>query len=216
MGPSTRRFLTDLLRTARWHRRALAAVLAAAAVALAVQAARPAPPATVEVTVAARDIPGGAALQEADLTTVAIAPDRVPPTAVPVDEGVGSVVVGPVGAGEVLTSSRLLGTTLLTGWGPDLVAAPVRIADASAAALLSPGDHIDLLGADGSGHADTLGADVPVLTVPHAADRSSLDDSALLVVAVTPEQAARLADAAVAKRVSFILRPTPDVSTLLP
>ncbi len=57
-------------------------------------------------------------------------------------------------AGETITDVRLVGPALLAGYGDQLVAAPVRIADAGSAALLQPGDVIDVLAADGVGGTD--------------------------------------------------------------
>jgi Flp pilus assembly protein CpaB len=61
----------------------------------------------------------------------------------------GRLVAGPVRRGEPLTDVRLLGPSLLAAVarGPDVVAVPVRFADAGAAALLRPGDRVDVLAA---------------------------------------------------------------------
>ncbi|HET6294674.1 MAG TPA: hypothetical protein VFG33_14915, partial [Kribbella sp.] len=63
-------FLRGLLKTARWHRRLLAGLSAAAAVYFALVALSPAPPPTVAVLAAARDLPGGAVPTAADLRTL--------------------------------------------------------------------------------------------------------------------------------------------------
>ena len=55
------------------------------------------------------------------------------------------LVFAPMRRSEPLTDARLLGPGLLAGYGTGLVATPVRIADADAAKLLSPGDVIDVL-----------------------------------------------------------------------
>jgi hypothetical protein len=59
----------------------------------------------------------------------------------------GRVLTGPIRRGEPLTDVRLLGRGLLAGQSDGLVATPVRIADADAAQLVSPGDVIDVLAA---------------------------------------------------------------------
>ncbi|RIQ22326.1 RcpC/CpaB family pilus assembly protein, partial [Jiangella rhizosphaerae] len=109
-------------------------------------------------------------------------------------------------AGEPITDRRLLGPGLLDGWGADVVAAPVRVADTGAAGYLRPGDRIDLLATalDGAAHTDVVAADVPVLAVP-AAGEATLAEGALLLVAATPDQAAGLAAAAVTSRLSFTI-----------
>lgn len=201
--------LQRLLRAAGWHRRLLAAGLAAAAVAFAIQAASPDPPPTVDVVVAARDLPGGVVIDGDDLTFVALPPDAVPSGAMARSGAVGALLAAPVRAGEPITDRRLLGPGLLEGWGDDVVATPVRVADAGAVDQLRPGDRIDLLATalDGAARTDVVAADVPVLTVPAAGD-GGLAEGALVLVAATPDQAAGLATAAVTSRLSF----TVDVS----
>ncbi|TDC51992.1 hypothetical protein E1212_10300 [Jiangella ureilytica] len=197
--------LRRLIRTAGWHRRLLAGGLAAAAVAFAIEAASPAAPATVGVVVAARDLPGGTVLAEADLAVAAFPPGAVPDGVL--GEAAGALLAAPVRAGEPITDRRVLGPGLLAGWdssGTEVVAAPVRVADAGAAGYLRPGDRIDLLATslDGAAETSVVAADVPVLTLPAAAD-STLAEGALVLVAATPAQAADLAAAAVAARLSF-------------
>ncbi|TDE08379.1 RcpC/CpaB family pilus assembly protein [Jiangella asiatica] len=199
--------LQRLARTVGWHRRLLAGGLAAAAVALAIEAASPSPPTTIDVLVAASDLDGGSRLTDADLAVARLPPDAVPSGLVSHADATGALLAGPVRAGEPLTDRRLLGPGLLAGWGAELVAAPVRVADAGAAGYLRAGDRIDLLATslDGTTTIDgaaVVAAGVPVLAVPPAAE-GALAEGALLMVAATPEQAADLAAAAVAARLTF-------------
>src|SRR5690606_19275027 len=124
------------------------------------------------------------------------------------DAALGRLLAGPVRAGEPLTDVRLVGASLVEGWGDDLVAVPVRIADPGVVAIVAPGDRVDLLAAslDGSVEAGLVAAQVPVLAVPEAPDGGLLADGALVVVAVTAEQASMLAQAAVTARMSVALR----------
>ena len=86
--------------------------------------------------------------------------------------------------GNMITDLRLVGAPLAGQYGPDVVAAPVRLADADAVSLLRPGDRVDVIAA-GSGSpepdgdtpasgggvgvvATVLAADVPVVTIPAA------------------------------------------------
>src|SRR5690242_1064117 len=125
------------------RRRPIAAVLAATAMACALLSIRPAP--GVEILVAARDLPGGR-LSAADARPVAFPPEVLPTGALRADANLtGRVLAAPMRAGEPFTDTRLLGPGLLSAYGPGLVATPVRIADAGAAGLLSPGDTIDIL-----------------------------------------------------------------------
>jgi Flp pilus assembly protein CpaB len=230
--------LRELARAMLWHRRLLAAGLAAAAVAAALSVLAPDPPATVQVVGAARDLRGGAPLRLDDLMSVALAPSSVPAGALTDRSSVvGRVLAGPVRRGEPLTDVRLLGRELLGGYagaGDRLVAAPVRLADAGAAALLRPGDVVDVLAAypEQAGDAATVVATaVRVLSVPRLGDGdgasggdsgdglggpgdgglSSLGgagfaDGALIVLATTPTAAGRLAHAAASARLSITLR----------
>lgn len=192
------------MRMLTWHRRLLAAGLAAAAVAFAIEAASPGPPPRVKVPVAARDLDGGISLTAADLTTAAYAPGTAPEGLVDTADAIGRVLAGPLRAGEPLTDRRLVGPELLNGWGEDLVAAPVRVADAGATTLIRPGDRITLLAAslDGMTATRVVAADVPVLTVS-TSDDDGLAEGALLVVGATEAEAAELAQAAVVARLSF-------------
>jgi len=211
-----------------WHRRLLAAGLAAGAVAAGLTVLAPDPPATVDVLAASRDLAGGAALRPDDLDTVALPRSSVPDGALSDPSAVeGRVLAGPIRRGEPLTDVRLVGRELLAAYGGEgegLVATPVRIADAGTAGLLRPGDVVDVLAADtGARTGATDGADatdtasvvaraVRVLTVPRTTDDGPLAsgpmlaDGALVVLATTSEVAARLARAAVTARLSITLR----------
>jgi pilus assembly protein CpaB len=202
--------LTRFARTVGWHRRLLAAGLAAGAVALALQAAEPEAGPTVPVVAAAGELPGGVALTDEDLRLVDLPPDLVPAGAMAsIDQAVGRLLAGPMHAGELLTDVRLVGPGLLAGWGGDLVATPVRVADPGVLALVRPGDRIDLYATPVSalGPATVIAAQVPVLALPAADDQAVLADGALLVVASTQHQAGLLAEAAVTSRLSVVLRP---------
>ena len=202
--------LRRLARAVGWHRRLLAAGLAAGAVALTLQAAEPKAIPTLPVLTAARDLPGGVTLGPDDVRVV-----DVPSAAVgsgvlgSPDAAVGRVLAGPVRSGEPLTDVRLVGPGLLAGWGDDVVATPVRVADPGVVGLIHPGDRVDLLAApvSGGGEATVVARSVPVLAVPALPDQGVLAEGALLVVAATDGQAAGLAQAAVSSRLSVALRP---------
>ncbi|PSL04595.1 Flp pilus assembly protein CpaB [Haloactinopolyspora alba] len=198
-----------LAGTASWHRRLLAGGLAAAAVALAVEAASPPAPDQEKVTVAERDLAGGTTITADDLTTASMPPDAVP-GGVLGDDAVGRVLAGPVRAGEAITDRRVLGPGLLRGWGSGLVATPIRLADPGAAAYLRHGDRIDVLGTalNGAGRTDVVASGVPVLARA-TGDDDTAATGALLMVAATPGQAADLAAAAVSSRLSFTLGAAP-------
>lgn len=198
--------LTRLLTGLAWRRRLLAGGLAAAGAALGLEALSPAPPPTVDVLVAARPLAGGQTLTLDDVTPARFTPDTAPSRALAADELAGRVLAGPLDQGEAVTATRVIGPGLLDGWDPNLVAVPVRIADAGSVGLLRPGDRIDLLATnvDGVDDAAVIAAGVPVLTI-RPDDTSLGAEGALLVVGGTPEQAADLARAAVMSRLSFTI-----------
>ncbi|MEN3358675.1 MAG: pilus assembly protein CpaB [Mycobacteriales bacterium] len=225
-----------------WPRRALAlgCLLAAVAAALhrpAASGAAGAPPG-VPVLVAARDLAAGAALAPADVRVAAIPVDLVPAGAIrSLGAITGRVAAGPLRRGEPLTDARLLGRGLTAGLSPpESVAVPVRLADGQTAALVRPGDRVDLLatvvdagpalgapGADPAGaspavptggagaaarprDATVLATAVRVLAVLADA-RTSPADGVLVVVATSDRVARQLAAAAAQQRLSVALRP---------
>ncbi len=197
--------LLGLQRALSRHRVLLAAGLAAGSVATAVTALAPPPAPTTAVLVAARDLSPGVPLAAADLRTVALPAGRAPSGALrdPADAA-GRLVPGPVRAGEPLTDVRLLGPGLLPP-GRE-VATPVRVAERATAALVHPGDVVDVLSAtpDGSAAAAaTVVTAVRVLSVPLGDDDPG--EGALLVLAATRSAAARLAAAAVTGRLSVVV-----------
>lgn len=200
---------------ARTRRRRLAvAVALALAVGLTVQALRPSPPAGIPVVVVRHDLPAGHRLTPADVVRRAVVRDDVPAAAArdPTDV-TGRRVALPMRAGEVVTDVRLLGPGLLSAYGPDAVAVPVRIPDAAAVRLLRPGDRIDVLAADADSAQDPaagarpVAVDVPVLTVPPPdPDAGGSSEGGLVVVATTAPGAQTLAAAAAVSVLSVSMR----------
>ncbi|MFI0482314.1 Flp pilus assembly protein CpaB [Actinomadura sp. 9N215] len=187
-------------------RRPLAALFAAAAAGLALMALRPAPPPSVRVLAAARDLPAGTSLSPSDLRGVNLPPASVPAGTLR-SRAAGRVLAGPVRRGEPLTDARVVGPALLRGYGPGTVAVPVRMADADAVRLLHPGDHIDVLTTPAppssaplettpqqQGSARLVVPAVPVVAMP-SPDEDGAQEGALVVLATDRAQAAALAGA---------------------
>jgi hypothetical protein len=199
--------LRDLLRAARWHRRLLAGVAAAAAVYFGLLALSPSPPPTVAVLAAARDLTGGAVPAHDDLRTVDLPPGAVPAGALrPGADLTARLLSGPVRAGEPLTDARFLAPPAVPRGS---LAYPFRVDDADISALLRVGDHVNLYAATSTtaDAASLLARSVPVVALP--APRSATS-GALIVVAATPEVATRLAQASANSRITVAL--TPDTS----
>jgi Flp pilus assembly protein CpaB len=187
------------------YRRVLGAVLVSIAVLATIESLAPAPSPSRPVVVAARELDPGATLSAADLRVV-----RMPPALVPagasssVSRMLGAVLTGAMHAGEVVTDLRLLGRSLLARYPPGLVAAPVRIGDAAVVELLHVGDRIDVFAADSDrAPADLVVRGVTVVALPQDGDTSR--EGALVVLALTVTQAARLARAAAAAPLSIAL-----------
>jgi len=199
--------LRDLLRAARWHRRLLAGVAAAAAVYFGLLALSPSPPPTVAVLAAARDLTGGAVPTSDDLRTVDLPPGAVPSGALrPGADLTARLLTGPVRAGEPLTDARFLAPPAVP---PGSLAYPFRVDDADISALLRVGDHVNLYAASSTtaDAASLLGRSVRVVALPTP---RSATTGALIVVATTPEIATRLAQASTNSRITVAL--TPDTS----
>jgi Flp pilus assembly protein CpaB len=205
------------------HRRLLTAAFAAAAVAFALSELRPVPPPGVRILTAARDLPSGATLRSPDLRPVTMPSGAVPDGAVR-STPTGRVLAGPMRRGEPVTDARLIGRALLSGYGPDLVAVPVRMADAESVRLLRPGTRIDVLAAPeatetpeaseaSGGRARSVAAPVPVIAIVRdplgdaggLARGAEAGTGALVVVAARRDQAATLVGSAAGSRLSFVI-----------
>ena len=198
----------DLLHATSRHRGLLAGGLAAGSVAAALGILAPSAPPGVVVLRAVRDLPAGTPLSADDVVRAELPTGAAPDGAVrEVGAVVGRLLAAPVRRGEALTDVRVAGAGLLGS--SDLLAVPVRLADAATAALLHAGDRVDVLAAATSpgapAQAQVVVDDAQVLAVPATGDDSG--DGALVVLAADADVARRLAAAAVSSRLSVALRP---------
>ncbi len=209
------RWLRELRRAVLWRRRLLAAGLLAGSAAFALHVLAPPPPEGVGVVVATHDVVAGAVLGADDVRRVDRPAGTVPAGALgSVAQAAGATVSTALRRGELITDVRLAGPSSLRGLPPDLVATPVRLADGDTAALLRPGDVVDVLAAGAAdpgteGSARLVASAVRVLVVPRPG-RSSIGlgsgGGALVVLATSPPTAARLAAAAVTARLTVVVR----------
>ncbi len=173
--------LTGPGRRARWRRRVLrrlvSAVLAATAVLLVVLELRPPPEALTAALVAARDVPAGAVLAEADLRV-----DHVPRAAVQpggltsVSDAVHRRVGAALARGESVTASRLVPRGALDELPAGRVALHVVSADPAAVDLLAPGLAARVYPAAG-GPALAVGARVLAADPPVLGGQASLSEA---------------------------------------
>ncbi|WP_265522615.1 SAF domain-containing protein [Oerskovia flava] len=191
----------------------VAAVACGLAAAVVVGELRPAPPPTEPVVVTARAVDAGTVLRVDDLDVVhlpvGLAPDGVLSTQ---DAASGRTASLALARGLPLTPELVAAGEVTASAPAGTVVAPVRLSDSAVAALLVPGDRVDLLvGADGSGHSsghDTgddpptpylaRGAIVLPGTPPPTAAGGLLGGSGdaaagVTLVAVTPQEAVQIA-----------------------
>jgi Flp pilus assembly protein CpaB len=219
-------------RVVRRHRRVLAASCSAAAMLTLGLALRPPEPATVEVVVAARDLPTGHRLAAEDLGRAAVPTGVSLPGALPAPEPlIGQVLAAPLVRGEAVLPARLMAHpawALRGAPGPGLVPLPVRFADAAAARLLTAGQRVDVLAAEGPlpdgleaapGVPRALvlarGATVLAIAEPGGDDGGLLGEGdmeaaggPLVVLGLTEPQALAVAGAAASRQLSFTLAST--------
>jgi pilus assembly protein CpaB len=217
----------DGARLLRRHRRLLAGAAAAGSIAALGIALQPPDVATRGVVVAAADLPAGRSLTSGDLT-VAQVPAGVLPVGTSSDPSqlLGHALAAPMARGEAIASHRL---TPLPAWSvpPGTMPLPVRFADAGAAALLGPGQRVDVVAAGGSAldgaspfaSAELVAADVLVLAVMTAEQgsggilgASTPTDEQTPLVMLAADRSAALAIAGAQGRASlgFLMRLGPS------
>lgn len=183
---SVRRRLRALRRAILARRRPLAALLVALAVLVALRTTvGPAPP-TVEVPVAARDLPAGSRLTAQDVSMAswpaALAPDGLTASVA------GQVLAAPLRAGEAITDRRFIGSSLADAH-PELTVLPLRLPDPAVVELLRVGDRIDLSSVDPeTGEGTALATEVLVLAIPPPATTDSTLTGRLIVAGITPDR----------------------------
>ncbi|MFF2270174.1 SAF domain-containing protein [Cellulosimicrobium cellulans] len=143
-SPGRRRPLREVWWRARF---VVAALCCGAAAAVVVGALRPPAPPTAPAVVTTRDVPAGALLTEADLRVDRVSAELVPAgSAAGPDDVVGRRATVALAAGTLLQDALVAGGELAASAPAGTVVAPVRL-DPGVAALLGPGDRVDLLAA---------------------------------------------------------------------
>ena len=194
--PPARRRIRAVRHQLRRRRRLIAAVLAACAVLAGLRTIAPPAPDTVEVLVAARDLPSGTVLADDDVVARAFPADLAPADAT--GAAAGRVLAAAVRRGEVLTDVRLVGPALADAV-PGETVLPVRLPDAGMATLLEAGDEVDLVATDpGTGDTAVVARDVTILATPAGVPDgpSGGAGGALVVVSASATEAIAIASAA--------------------
>jgi Flp pilus assembly protein CpaB len=126
-----------------WHRRAIAALLAALCVAGIVSVAKAPPPPGEPVIAAVQPLAAGHTVTEADLALVELPAERVTDATLRnIDEAVGAVTAVALDAGQVLTAASLLSADPAED-GRALV--PISVSDPELRELLQPGTTVSLV-----------------------------------------------------------------------
>jgi pilus assembly protein CpaB len=181
---------------------------AVAAVLTGVSAAAPEGPAMISVVKARSQLPAGSVVSTADLLLDRVAASDVPdgvltdPVAL-----VGKTLAAPVAENQMMTP--LAATDARTSVPRGHVIAPLRLADATLAGLLRPGDLIDVIAADPqAGQATVVAAGARVVTIPQAPEvgAGSGPEGALVLIDVDAHTASVVAQAAAAATLSIIWR----------
>lgn len=203
--PGVRRWVVDLRRALRWHRRKLAVLATLAAVLTGLTALAPQRPPTVSVVTAARSLAGGTTIAVGDIAETSLPPDAVPEGAwTDPAEVVGRVLAGPVPAGQVLTATALLRHRAARA---HLVVAPLSLADPKVAGLLTAGDQVDVLAADSeTGKTRRVAAAVRIVAGAVGATDEASATTGLVLVEVSPDTATALASAASTSVLSVVWR----------
>jgi pilus assembly protein CpaB len=187
----------------------------------------------VAITAAARDMPAGTRLRQADLKTVRV-PEKDVPKAAILDQKVAidRPLLFPVGANEAIISNKVASAAGAEGL-PALIevgkrAVSVPITDSSGVAgMIQPRAHVDVLftkpGSNAEAVTTTILEDVVVLAMGRVTEVSNSSTTALSTAArpttqaatllVTPEQARKLELAKNQGKISLALRNPLDHSS---
>ncbi|MBF6355495.1 flagellar biosynthesis protein FlgA [Nocardia higoensis] len=202
----------SVLRTLWWNRppwidaalarRVLAAALVVAAALLLVRGDPDAK--RVSVVLASRDLPPGASLTAADVTTAPREAGSLPTGAVR-DPGdlLGATLTGAMRTGEVFTDLRVVGPRLAevaTGAAESRIV-PIRLADTAVAGILRAGDRVDVVGAEE--RARTLAKDAAVVLVAESGERDRAGP--VVLVAMDAEHAVAVAAASLHTALTVVL-----------
>ncbi len=210
------------LRSSRMGlRRLLASLFLAAAVGTGLRVVAPAAPAQLTVVTAQRSIAAGSVLTAGDLRLRTVPKSAITDAAiVQLSQATGQRVSAGLQRGELLTTSRLLGSESLRA-RPGYVLAGVRLADPGLAQLIQPGQQVDVLVSPAEAkQARVVARAATVIAGPAGSEPpgsgwaplgtgggvDALGGGALIVLSVLPNIAAEVTQAAAMGPLSVTLR----------
>jgi pilus assembly protein CpaB len=176
-------------------RRVAAAVLVAFAAVVALYPQQDSPGGVV--VVAARDLGPGTVVEASQLTLRRLPAEAMPDGAAKATAAVlGRTLAAPVRRGEALTDVRLTGPDLVRSIAadPEMVSVPLRLADPDVATLLHAGATVDVVTVGPQqGEPVMLARGARVLAVLQSGSRTGERDGKLVLVALDPVAATRVA-----------------------
>ena len=183
-------------------------VAAVAAVLTGVSAAAPEGPPMMAVVKAKSQLPGGTVISAADLVIDRVVASDVPEGALTDPNAiVGKTLAAAVAENQMMT--LLTTTAARTSVRPGHVLAPLRLTDSALAALLRPGDVVDVIAADPEAEqAAVVAAGARVVTVPQTPDDRAAPgpEGALVLIDVDSYTATVVARAAASATLTIIWR----------
>lgn len=158
------------------------------------------------VVVAARDLSPGTVIDPSQVMLRGLPAHLVPEgTARSPDAVLGRTLAAPLRRGEPLTDVRLTGSELIraVSANPNLVSVPLRLADPGVAALLHPGAVLDVV-TIGAQHDEpvVLARGARVLAVLESSTRTSERDGKLVLIALDPVAAIRVAATSISQNLT--------------
>lgn len=177
-------------------RRVAAAALVAFAAVVALYPQQDHSPGEVMV-VAAQDLSAGTVVEASQLTLRRLPAEAIPDgTAKATAAVLGRTLAAPVRRGEALTDVRLTGSDLVRSIAadPEMVSVPLRLADPDVATLLHAGATVDVVTVGPQqGEPVMLARGARVLAVLQSGSRTGERDGKLVLVALDPVAATRVA-----------------------
>jgi pilus assembly protein CpaB len=161
------------------------------------------------MVVAARDLPPGTVVGSGEVTLRELPPQVMPDGAARSPAVVvGRTLAAPVRRGEPLTDVRLTGSELIRAVSPDpeMVSVPVRLADPGMAAVLHPGVTVDVVTIrEPQGEPVVLARGARVLAVLESGARPGDRDGRLVLVALDPVAATRVAATSISQNLTVMV-----------
>jgi pilus assembly protein CpaB len=213
LAPLLRDRLATAWRGSGWGRtlllrRVAAGLLVGLAAVLALSPQAGSSPRT-DVVVATRDLAPGTVLDTSAVTLRRLPQDAVPDGAMTtVGSVTGRLLAAPLRRGEPITDVRLAGAALArsTAAGTDAVGVPLRLSDPGVAAMLHPGATVDVVTlGERQQQPRVLASGATVLAVLDTGKPAAVEGS-LVLVALQPEAATRVAGASLSQPVTVTVR----------